>query len=80
MTIYLLDKTLRINIFYDCDDHDLEDNVCIKVVESCPPQERLLRTDETNIFLTPSQARELGEALLAAAHHSETNHGDEFAA
>jgi hypothetical protein len=76
MTINLLDETLQIDIFFDCDDHDLEDNVCIRVIESCPSDERLMRANETNIFLTPGQARELGEALLVAAHHSESHGGD----
>ena len=76
MTVYLLEGTLQIDIFYDCEDQDLEDNVCIQVIERCPPGERLLRAGQTNIFLTPEQARELGEALLQASQHSEANHGE----
>lgn len=70
MTIYLLDKTLQLDIFYDCDNQDLEDNICVSIIERCPPQERLLRAGETHIFLTPDQARQLGEALLQAAGNS----------
>ncbi len=70
MTIYLLDKTLQIDIFYDCADQDLEDNICVSILESCPANERLLRAGETNIFLTADQARQLGKALLVAAEHS----------
>jgi hypothetical protein len=70
MTIYLLDKTLQIDIFFECADQDLEDNICVSIIECCPPQERLLRSGETHIFLTPDQARQLGEALLQAAQHS----------
>lgn len=70
MTLYLLEGTLQINIFYDCEDQDLEDNICIQVIERCPPEERLLRAGETNIFLTPEQVRELGQALLQAAANS----------
>ncbi|MFW5713533.1 MAG: hypothetical protein ACOCYU_02560 [Brevefilum sp.] len=73
MTIYLLDGTLQIDIFYDCEDQDLEDNVCIRVIERCPPTERLLRAGQTHIYLTPEQARELGDALLEAAQHSESD-------
>jgi hypothetical protein len=36
MTIHLLDGTLEVDIFYECEDHDLDDNICISVVESCP--------------------------------------------
>ncbi len=70
MTILLLDGTLKIDIFYECDDQDFEDNICVSVIESCPANERLLRAGETNIFLTRDQAQALGEALLAAAQHS----------
>ena len=75
MTINLLDNTLQIDIFYDCDYHDLEDNICVAIIECCPPQERLLRAGETHIFLTPTQARQLAEALLAAAHNSQADTG-----
>lgn len=73
MTIYMLEGTLQIDIFYDCEDQDLEDNVCVQVTERCPPAERLLRAGQTNIFLTPAQARELGNTLLQAASHSESD-------
>ena len=72
MTFHLLDETLQIDIFYECEDEDLEDNVCISIVEQCPPEERLLRVGETHIYLTPDEARILGEALVAAANHSNT--------
>ena len=70
MTIHLLEGTLEVDIYYECEDQDLEDNVCIKIVERCPPEERLLRSGKTHIYLTAEQARELGEMLLAAASHS----------
>lgn len=71
MAIELLDGTLQIEIFYESEDQDLEDNICVSIVERCPPAERLLRAGQTNVFLTPEQARELGQALLAAAENSE---------
>lgn len=71
MTIHLLDKTLQIDIFYECEDQDLEDNICLTIVESCPPGEKLLRAGKTNLYLTPVEARALGEALLKAAGHSD---------
>jgi hypothetical protein len=70
MTILLLDGTLEIDIFFDCEDHDLEDSICVTVLERCDPAEKLLRAGQTNIFLTPDQARELGTALLEAAENS----------
>ena len=73
MIFHLLDETLQIAIFYDCEDEDLEDNVCISIVEDCPHDERLFRAGETHIYLTSDEARVLGEALLVAANHSESN-------
>lgn len=70
MTIFLLDDTLEINIFFECADHDLEDNICVTIIERCDPAERLLCAGQTNIFLTSNQARELGTALLNAADSS----------
>lgn len=70
MTIYLLEGTLEVDIYYECEDQDLDDNVCIRIVESCPPEERLLRAGKTHIYLTAAQARELGEMLLNAATRS----------
>lgn len=73
MPIHLLDDTLHIEIFYECEDHDLEDNICISILETCPPAEQLFRAGETYVYLTPAEVRQLGEALLAAANHSESN-------
>ena len=72
MTLFLLDDTLQIDIFYECEDHDLEDNICLSVIERCPPDERLLRSGKTHIFLTIDEARQLGEALISAADRSRT--------
>jgi hypothetical protein len=71
MTIHLLDQTLHVDIFFDRADHDLEDNVCMSIIEICPPQERIMRNGETHLFLTAGQARQLGEALLQAAEQSQ---------
>jgi len=70
MTIHLLEGTLEVDIYYDCEDQDLDDNICIRIVESCPPEERLLRAGKTHFYLTAAQARELGEMLLNAATQS----------
>ena len=73
MTIYLLDKTLQIDIYFESADKDLEDNVCMSIIEICPPQERIMRNGETHLILTADQARQLGEALLRASEHSQTH-------
>jgi hypothetical protein len=71
--MYLLDKTLQVDIYYDCEDHDLEDNICVSILERCPPAEQILRAGETHLYLTPDEARQLGEALVQAAEHSISN-------
>jgi len=73
MSITLLDRTLKVDIFYECEYHDLEDNICVSILEECPPEEQLLRASETHIYLTPDGARQLGEALLDAARQSNIN-------
>lgn len=70
MTIHLLDKTWQIEIFYDHEDRDLEDNICVAIVERCPPSERLLRVGKTHLYLTPAEAQALGEGLLKAVAQS----------
>lgn len=73
MTFYLLDGTLQMDIFFECDNYDLEDNICISIIEDCPTDERLLIAEETHIYLTQEEARQLGQALLAAAERSQTH-------
>jgi hypothetical protein len=69
--ILLLDESLEVEIFYVCEDSDLEDNICIKVTESCEEDEKIFRHDESHMFLTHAQARELANALLKAVEKSE---------
>ena len=70
MAILLLDDTLQIEVHYEQEDGDLRDNVCLRIREDCPDEERLFRAEETNVYLTARQARELANALLNAAEHS----------
>jgi hypothetical protein len=72
MSIYLLDKTLQVDITYACEDLELEDNICVSVIERCPPAEKVLCAGQTHLFLTPTEARILGEALLEAADLSDS--------
>lgn len=74
MALYLLDDTLSVEVFYDQSDDKFNDNVCVCLWESCPTDEKLFIADETNIFLTTRQARELAQMLLAAVEASEENH------
>jgi hypothetical protein len=70
MPIYLVDDTLKIEVFYEPSDRQFEDDICLCIEESCPPEEKLFRADEVHIYLTPRQARQLGLALVQAAKMS----------
>ena len=70
MSIYLLEKSLRVDICYEENDQDYEDNICVAIVEDCPEDEKLFRADEINLYVTPDEARQLAKALLAAAEKS----------
>lgn len=73
MAIYLLDNSLKIEIYYDETDIEYNDNICLSIVEECPVEEKLFYADETNIYLTPEEACELSRLLQAAAAHSRSD-------
>ena len=68
--ILLLDESLQVRIYYECDDCDWADNICVSFREDCPEDERLFRANETNIFLTPHEAKQLALELINAANQS----------
>jgi hypothetical protein len=70
--VYLLDDSLYVEVFFSEEDCDLEDNICLRVIESCKEEERIFRHDESQLYLTARQAQELAGALLAAIKESET--------
>lgn len=70
MTISLLDGSLKMDVYYDCKDSQFEDHICLKMVEECPEEEKILYAGETNIYLTPEQARQIAEALMKAVNQS----------
>lgn len=69
--IYLLDDTLELEVFFSSEDCDLEDNICLRIVESCPEDEKIFKHDESHLYLTRKQARALADALLTATRYSE---------
>ncbi len=73
MSLNLLDDTLDVDVFYEKNDSEFCDNICIRFWESCEDDERLFIHDETNIYLTPQQARAFAKLLLEAAVQSEAN-------
>ncbi len=66
MSILLLDGGLKIEIYFDESDREFEDDICIQIVEDCPEDERVLKFDETNLYITPDQAGLLILALQRA--------------
>jgi hypothetical protein len=70
MSIWLLDNSLKVTIYYDENDCAYEDNICVSIVEDCPEEEKIFRHDETNIYLTPEQALNLIKALTTATAES----------
>jgi hypothetical protein len=73
MSLNFLDDTLNVDVFYEKNDREFCDNICVRFWESCPDEERLFIHDETNIYLTPEQARALARLLLEAAEQSDQN-------
>ena len=71
MPIYLLDESLKVAIFYEANDCEFEDNICIQISEDCPEDEKVFIADESNLYLSIEQARQLLEALQTAIKDSE---------
>jgi len=70
MSIDLLNGSLKIEIFYDKNDKEYEDNVCLCIKEACPDEEKVLYAKETNLYITPEQARKIAKMLIEAANKS----------
>ena len=64
--IHLLDDSLSVEIYHEGCDKQYRDNICVRMIESCPAEERVLRFEETNLFMTAAQAEALIQALQAA--------------
>lgn len=70
MAIELLNGSLKIEVFFEKNDKEYEDNICVCVQEFGPEDEKILYAGETNIFINANQARQLAELLSNAADHS----------
>ena len=67
MFVFLLDNSVKVEVYCDKMDDAFEDNICVSFVETCPDEEKIFRADETNIYLTPEQAEQFGSLLIDAA-------------
>lgn len=72
MVVHLLDGSLVVEIVYDESDSDYEDNINLTLFETCPDEEKIMIHDETHLFITPGQARQLAACLVKAAGESKT--------
>ena len=70
MAIELLNGSLKIDVYFDKDDKEYDDNICVCLKEFGPEDEKILYAGETDIFITPDEARKLAEMLIAAAESS----------
>lgn len=66
MSISLLDGGLQLNIYYEESDREFDDDICIRIIEDCPEDERVLKFDETHLYITPDQTCLLILALQRA--------------
>jgi hypothetical protein len=71
MILLLLDESLKVDVFFDAEDDQYEDNICLRFEEDCPEPEQLFRYNQTNVYITPAQACALAQALLKAARCSD---------
>lgn len=69
MSLFLLDDTLRVTVFYDRSSED--DEICLYFEEETP---NLFRDTETRLPLSPAQAKTLIQALLEALQEHQKDH------
>lgn len=70
MAIELLNGSLKIDIFFEKNDKEYDDNICVCLNEYGPEDEKILYANETNLFITADEARKLAEILIEAAERS----------
>ena len=70
MAIELLNDSLKIEIFFEKNDKEYEDNICVCIEEFGPEDEKILYAGETNVYINSEHARHLAKMLTAAADQS----------
>ena len=71
MEINLLGGELIVKICFEKSDREFDDNICLSFYEPCHDDARLFLASETNLFITPQEAREFAEILIKAADLSD---------
>jgi len=69
-SIYLLDRSLKVDVYFEAEDRAFSDDICISFCEECPDNEKIFAADETHIYLSPEQAYQLALALMEAISNS----------
>jgi hypothetical protein len=70
MAIDILNGSLNVDIYFDKSDKEYDDNICVCLKEFGPEDEKILYASETDLFITPEEARQLAMMLTEAADRS----------
>lgn len=76
MRIKLLKGALLVQIQFEKSDSEYDDNICLCFEEPCHDDERIFRGDQTHLYLTANEARNLANALLVVAEESDVSSKD----
>ena len=71
MLVQLLNGALNVNVHFEKNDSQYDDNICLCFEEPCHDDEKIFRAESTHLFLTPKEARELAQALSYYADKSD---------
>ena len=70
MAVELMNGSLQVDVFFDQKDKHYDDNICICIQEHSEEDEKVFYAEETNLFITPEEARQFAKILLDAAEQS----------
>ncbi|GAP40006.1 hypothetical protein [Flexilinea flocculi] len=59
MAVFLLNNSLKVEVFVDKADAEFEDDICVRITEDCAEDEKIFYGGETNLYLTREQAQEI---------------------
>lgn len=78
MTIKLLDDSLLVQVYHDpLESGEADDDICVALEEQCPDEEKILKYDSINIYLTEEQALMLAQVLIDAVKERRAYLGDD---
>jgi len=71
MAIEILNGSMIIEIYYEKQDRDYDDNICVCIKETGPEDEKTMYANETNLYITAEQARQIAKILMVVADQSD---------